>query len=160
MSRDTMPVIRRDWTSEDSNVTVEATIEDDTRFHRGLGTSGRKVERTDKRCPWCGFKHTIRLRHIHPDDRDGVSYWCLNPQCSYFVNDELSWATKPHPEMKPDAPMVWQNTAECPDCGTRHSVVVERHSRLHELADDGTSCIIETPCDACEADQGNPEAEA
>jgi hypothetical protein len=95
----------------------------------------------------------IRLVQLHPDDADGVSYWCLMPNCRYFVADELSWATKPHPEYVPDGPMVWQNTAECPSCGDRHTVEVERDSPTHDLAKESSSCVVEIMCDDCRSGQ-------
>jgi predicted RNA-binding Zn-ribbon protein involved in translation (DUF1610 family) len=149
MSHDIPPAIRRAHKREDANVEVLHTVKEDTTFHRGLGTTGRTVEHVAHECPCCGNDRMIRLRQIYPEDRDGVSYWCLMPNCRYFVADELSWATKPHPEHVPDGPMVWTNTAKCPQCGYRHRVEVERGSPFHDRADAGSSCIIETRCDDC-----------
>lgn len=110
MSQEVPPVIRRDVSEADRNATTTGTV----------GSVGKKVEQTHGlECPQCGHDHLIRLRQVYPEEPDHVSYWCLNPQCRYFVSDQLTWATKPHPNVVPDHPQVWDQTAICPDCEKR-----------------------------------------
>jgi predicted RNA-binding Zn-ribbon protein involved in translation (DUF1610 family) len=131
---------------------VISEIKDDTTYHRGLGSAGQVIEHVQHPCPRCGHDETIRSIGVNIDARQDVEYWCLNPNCPYFVSDELSWATtgnptayrdrrvvesseKPHPQMIPDTPMKWRQTAFCPDCEERHTVTVERDSmEHHEIA--------------------------
>jgi hypothetical protein len=91
MSRDVPPAISRTWNSEDSDVSIERTLEDNVSFHRGLGETGYTVERTDKECPCCYHKKMVRQHNRYPDDFDRVKYWCLSPTCSFFVADRFSF---------------------------------------------------------------------
>lgn len=124
MSHDIPPVIRRNWSKVDSEATVESVVSNDVSFIRGLGDNGRKVEHTDLTCPHCGHNDTVRLVHVNPEDRDGVSYWCLNPVCEYFVQGELGWATGSDSPTLPRNPKIWSQTAWCPDCEERHTIEV------------------------------------
>jgi ssDNA-binding Zn-finger/Zn-ribbon topoisomerase 1 len=126
MTKSIPPVIRREWSDADRTADVLHTVRDDTNYHRGLGRSGRRVEHVSHECPCCGHGEMIRLVHVNPEERDGVSYWCLMPNCRYFISDELSWATKPHPMDVPESPMVWSQTHVCEDCGRRTSKVVTK----------------------------------
>lgn len=153
MSDEIPPVIRRDMNDNDREATVLHTVKDDTRFVRGLGDVGDLVQHVEHECPCCGNGEMIRIQHIYPDDDNYMKYWCLMPSCRYFVSDEISWATKPHPDFVPDTPMVWQNSAECPDCGSLHSVVCKRNSRRHDLSNEGSSCIINEQCSDCKEEQ-------
>jgi ssDNA-binding Zn-finger/Zn-ribbon topoisomerase 1 len=158
MSTEIPPAIRRAWNSTDTDAEVLHTVKDDTNFHRGFGRTGRRVEHVARECPCCGNDEMIRQVRLHPEERDGVKYWCLMPNCRYFVADELSWAVKPHPQHTPSSPMVWSNSAECPECGDRYTLTVRRGSRLHERAKSGSSCIIEEMCDDCLHERQEAEA--
>lgn len=149
MGHEIPPVIRRTWTRADSEAQVISEIKDDTTYHRGLGSAGQVIEHVKHACPRCGHDETIRSIGVNIDARQDVEYWCLNPNCPYFVADELSWATKPHPQMIPDTPMKWRQTAFCPDCEERHTVTVERDSMEHHEIKHQDNEPFEWFCDAC-----------
>jgi len=149
MTHDIAPAIRRSWKQRDSEAEVLSTVEDKTRFHRGLGTSGRKVEHVEHECPRCTHDQMIRLVHVNPEERDGVSYWCLRPSCPHFVADELSWATKPHPSYPTDTPEVWDNTAICPRCDSRHTVELRKGMHEQHEYDESGKIVTDVVCDDC-----------
>jgi len=146
------PVIRRDWTEEDTDADVESVLDDKTEFLRGMGQTGQRVEHVSGvECLRCGHDEMVRHTHVNPTERNGVAYWCLNPSCQYFVSDELSWATKPHPNMVPDEPMSWQQTFVCPDCDERLSKTVERHSPLHRKVEEAGDQLPNAMCAECKS---------
>lgn len=149
MGHDIPPAIRRTWTRADAEADVLAVIKDDTRFKRGLGRHGQVIEHVAHACPRCEHDETVRSKQVNIEARMDVEYWCLNPNCQYFVSDELSWATKPHPQMIPDTPMVWEHTAFCPECEERHTVTVERDSIKHHEVKHQDNELFEWHCDAC-----------
>lgn len=150
MSRDVTPVIRRDWSKDDSEAAVLGTVMDDTTFERGLGPRGKTVEWTNMACPCCDHHRTIRSVRVNPDRRNNVAYWCLNPQCRYFVSGELSWATRNHPGYEPETPEVWDHTHVCTECEARESIEITRASfQAKKTNGDG---VIEHVCESCEAE--------
>ena len=156
MQHDIQPVIRRQWDSADLEATVIATVADRTSYTRGLGRHGERVRVVELTCPCCGHEETIRSEQVIIDGKDNVSYWCLNPACRYFVSDELRHATKTRAQFAPDTPMVWDNTAICPDCERRHTVTLDSDHGHH--IEDG---IVRTArCDACEDSQSTSEVSA
>lgn len=84
-----VPAIVRDYSDNDRDATVISTPTDTVSFRRGFGDTGYRVEVVEHDCPQCTFDRMIR-RHDIP--RNEVRYWCLNPNCRYFVGDELSYA--------------------------------------------------------------------
>lgn len=155
MTTDQMPAIRRDFSRTDAEATIVSVVDDDTSFERGLGSHGTVIQHVEYECPCCEHDEMIRSVDRTIDRPDGVAYWCLNPTCQYFVNDALSHATKPHPQMEPDTPEVWQNTARCPECDSRHTVIVHRNSGFHSYMTDGDDDIVHTVCEECMADAGS-----
>ena len=168
MRHEIPPAIRRDWTKADSDAKIEHIVHDKSEFIRGMGDTGMKVEHVSYICPCCNHDEMIRLKHLNPADNHTVEYWCLMPNCRYFVADELSWATKPHPNFTPDVPEIWDQTVVCPECGDRYTVTAERNGKVHCLIDntpvgDGRGAspasqhqdvgeddeIPESPCDEC-----------
>lgn len=149
MTHDIAPAIRRTWKQSDSEATIISTVEDDTTFHRGLGTSGQKVQHVEQDCPRCGHDEMVRHTHVNPEARDGASYWCLNPTCPHFVADELSWATKPHPSYPTNTPEVWDNTAECPTCNKRHTVELRKGIADQHEYDESGDIVTDVACDDC-----------
>lgn len=154
MSHSIPPAIRRAWNSADSNADVLHTVKDDTNFHRGFGRTGSKIEHVEHTCPCCGHDEMIRQHRLHPEDDDSVMYWCLMPNCRYFVADQLSWATKPHPQHVPESPMEWTQTHVCLDCGRRTSKTVTKAEYGMKRVEDG---VVKDVCDDC-ADTQEVEA--
>lgn len=146
------PAIRSAYDERYNSIEVIRTVGENTRFHRGFGTTGTRVELVDMSdtdhggCPRCGTEEMVLSRELHPDAHDDALFYCMNIMCPHFVQDSVEHdmdkirATDPH---------TWDNTAECPSCGTRHTVEVERHSHRHDMADEGASCIVYESCDEC-----------
>ena len=89
MAQDATPAIVRDYSSRD-NVTVLRTPYDGVNFRRGFGESGYRVETVEHNCPECGFDRMARRHDVSPEFLDEVRYWCLSPDCEYFVDDRFS----------------------------------------------------------------------
>lgn len=149
MATDVTPAIRRDMTDEDSNAHVFQTIHEDVQRHRGLGYSGKLVEHVAFECPCCERDRMIRLTHVQPESRDGVTYWCLNPACRYFVSGELSWATRSHPDYEPETPEIWTQTYVCVECDEREHIEITKAEYRTSEVEDG---IVQHLCEACEAE--------
>jgi len=166
-THDRQPVIRREWKSDDSNAEIESTIHDNTSFHRGMGTSGRRVQHTSGyECPFCGHDEMIRLVHVAPDSRDSVQYWCLRPNCPYFIADELSWALGPDAGRQPKTPMQWDQTHVCEDCGSRWTEAIDRATFADRHVADGIvtqfgcdRCTVATPEVETDSDDGSADTE-
>ncbi len=142
------PAIRTRYDERYDDVERIKQIGSDTTFHRGFGETGSRVELVlvPDGCPRCGENKMVLSRGLKPDDYDSAVFYCTNFACPHFVSDEVEHDMD---RIRAQDPHVWDNTSECPDCGTRHTVAVRRHSRLHDEADAGTSCLIEEPCDDC-----------
>ena len=87
-----VPAIDRQFTDADRDVPVVSTPRDTVTHKRGFGDSGYVVEIVEHDCPECGFDRMVRRRDIDPNNGENVCYWCLNPNCVYFVEDALSYA--------------------------------------------------------------------
>lgn len=152
----TEPAIRTQYDERYSDVQTIDQIGSDTRFHRGFGQTGSKVLLVDMEncdhqsgCPRCGEREMVLSLDLNPRDYDLAVFYCTNIACPHFVGDEIEYDMS---RIRADSPHVWDNTAECPGCGTRHTVEIERNSFLHDEANDGSSCIVETACDDCAED--------
>lgn len=146
------PAIRRQWQFEDSNTEVISTLDDSVTFHRGLGDSGSKIEIVEHDCPECSYDRMVRYTRVFPDERDTVEYYCQRPTCPYHVGDEFSYA---RPTIGPNFPIIWSQTAFCPDCDDRHTVTVDQRplSRQEFDAFHRDDYRHEALCDTCIADR-------
>lgn len=88
------PAIARDYNDDDRELEVLRTPFDGINHTRGLGDSGYRVEVVDFACPACIFDRMIRRVDVSPVAPAEVRYWCLYPNCPYFVRDALSHACK------------------------------------------------------------------
>lgn len=89
---DVVPAIVRSFGEEDSDANVIQTIYNGVTFTPGWGDSGYCVETVECDCPDCGFDRMIRRHDVSQNVSDDVRYYCLNPNCAYFVRDALSYA--------------------------------------------------------------------
>lgn len=96
MAKD-VPVIVRDYSDKDrlgndeSHPKLIGTPTDTVSSVPGLGDSGYRVQVVEHECPECGFDRMIRRVDVSPEMPDEVRYWCLYPNCRYFVGDHLSY---------------------------------------------------------------------
>lgn len=90
MAQEIVPAIIREYTTKDRQATVINTPYDGVSFRRGWGDTGYRVETVECDCPECGFDRMIRRHDVHAESPDMVRYWCLNPNCLYYVRDYLS----------------------------------------------------------------------
>lgn len=86
------PSVVRSFSEHDRNAHVVSTPYDGVTHSRGFGDSGYRVQVVEYTCPECSFDRSIRRVDVSPERQDGVSYWCLNPNCAHFVSDHLSHA--------------------------------------------------------------------
>lgn len=153
MRHEIPPVIRRVWQKEDSEATVETTSYSDMQYHRGLGDSGKRIEHVtyDRGCPACTNENMVRLVQVSPVERDHVEYWCLNPGCRYFVNDELAYGTGCHPQNRPETPRIMTLSVDCPDCDRKHEVTVGHGSTVAQRHQerDANDPLPQIVCDEC-----------
>lgn len=89
---DPTPAIVRDYSDDDRDVEVLSTPTSTVTNSPGMGDSGYRVEVVEHDCPHCGFDRMVRRHDVNPEMRDEVRYWCLQPNCRYFVSDSLSYA--------------------------------------------------------------------
>lgn len=96
---DRIPAIVRDYTEADADATVRSTPYDSVSHSPGWGDSGYRVQVVDHDCPHecCSFDRMVRRWNVNPELLDEVRYWCLNPNCRYFIGDELSYACRGSP---------------------------------------------------------------
>lgn len=87
-----IPAILRPYIEADRETPVISTPYDGVSFSPGWGDSGYRVETVEHDCPECGFDRMVRRHDVHVESQDMVRYWCLNPNCLYFVSDYLSHA--------------------------------------------------------------------
>lgn len=108
-----VPAILRDHSSEDRDTTVLSTPYDGVSFRRGWGDSGYRVEVVEHECPECGFDRMVRRHDVHAESPDVVRYYCLNPNCLYFVSDNLSHAMNGnYPQRQANTPAVVNERSE------------------------------------------------
>lgn len=162
MSHDIAPAIRTRYDERYNEIEQIAQIGSDVRFHRGLGESGTKVLLMDCSaiggCPRCSEDKMVLSLNVYPTDYDDAVFYCTNIACPHFVGDEVEYDMD---RIRADTPHVWDNTAECPYCGKRHTVEVERNSMKHEECKEGSSYIVTSVCDDCVdriTDDGGVEA--
>lgn len=111
MAQDIVPAIVRNFNEQDRDMTVRHTSKDTVSFSRGLGDSGHRVQVVEHDCPadHCSFDRMIRRVDVRPEDRNDVRYWCLNPNCQYFVRDNLSYACSgSYPQNSTDTPVIFE----------------------------------------------------
>lgn len=108
-----VPAILRDHSSEDRDTTVLSTPYDGVSFRRGWGDSGYRVEVVEHECPECGFDRMVRRHDVHAESPDVMRYYCLNPNCLYFVSDNLSHAMNGnYPQRQANTPAVVNERSE------------------------------------------------
>lgn len=166
MSQSIPPSIARTWSHEDNEVTVEQELANKTRFHRGLGESGRVVEHVSGiECPnpVCESTEHVRVRRKNPEAPQQVDYWCLDPGCRHFVSDELSHHISPDPRTPSvDTPQVKDFHFTCMECDefVEFSTMIEIHRTDAELFEwDGEpmqSKPTNVVCSQC-SESGEPE---
>lgn len=141
------PAIRTALDERYSDMEPIEKIGSNVRTQRGLGQIGTVVKRVDMfaldGCPRCGETEMILVEDIRPESSTGVFY-CTDPKCPHFVADAIDAEIN---KIRASQPMVWDNTAECPDCGARHTVELERH-----WDDSVENEIVERVCDDCKAE--------
>lgn len=154
MTHDIAPAIRTAYDERYSDIEHIETIGEDTRFHRGFGTTGTRVELVDASaiggCPRCGEDEMVLSRDLHPDEYDSAVFYCTNLTCPHFVADEVEYDMD---KIRASTPERWDNTAKCPECETRFTTELVRgiHER-HEYQDGGNSGIVtDVLCDECES---------
>jgi predicted RNA-binding Zn-ribbon protein involved in translation (DUF1610 family) len=117
--RDQVPAIVRDIDPDKDAPTVtrhknagEKIISqptDTVTFNRGMGDSGYRVQVVEHDCPECGFDRMVRRIDVSPVRPNEVRYWCLNPNCKYFVRDELSYAFNgSYPQRTAETPAIFE----------------------------------------------------
>ena len=110
MAQDVIPAILREYTEEDSDSPVISMPCDRVTYHRGWGESGYRIETVEHDCPNCHFDRMIRRHDVHAESADMVRYWCLNPNCMYYVSDYLSHACQgSYPQRSPQGPVVMES---------------------------------------------------
>jgi uncharacterized C2H2 Zn-finger protein len=130
-------------------------IGSDTRHHRGLGDVGTVVDHVDMSdttfggCPRCNESEMILSKDLGVGAVDVVAY-CTNLKCPHFVQDAVEHDMN---RIRANKPEVWDNTAECPECGTRFTTQLRRHmARQHKYvtgnATDG-GIVGDVLCDEC-----------
>jgi len=94
MTRDATPAIEGHYSDDDRGVSVLSTPYNTVSFSRGLGDSGQKIDMVKSDCPACD--HPTMLRHwsVNPTTRDTVAYYCNNPSCRHYHDNEFRYATK------------------------------------------------------------------
>lgn len=105
-----VPAIVRDYCQTDAELTVRSTPYDGVSFRPGWGDSGYRVEIVEHDCPDCGFDRMIRRHDVNAEMSDEVRYFCLNPNCQYFVGDNLSYACHgSYPQRSPQEPAEFES---------------------------------------------------
>jgi len=115
MARDTapMPAIVREFAPEDSLTDVLGTPYNTVSFRPGFGDAGYKVETVAHDCPSCNFDRMVRRHDVHGETPDMVRYWCLNPNCQYYVSDYFSYACNgSYPHRQPSEPAVTDEVSQ------------------------------------------------
>lgn len=103
------PAIVRDFEEKDGRMDVLKTTTDTVTFNRGLGDSGYRVQLVEHDCPECSFDRMIRRWDVNVEFPDEVRYYCLNPNCPYFVRDRLSYACHgSYPQNTRSKPVVFE----------------------------------------------------
>lgn len=100
------PTVRR---HQDADAKIINQPRDTVTFTRGMGDSGFRVQTVVHDCPECGFDRMVRRIDVSPVERNEIRYWCLNPNCVYFVRDRLSHATPGnYPNRDTDEPAIYE----------------------------------------------------
>ncbi len=106
---DVTPAIVRSFGTQDSEATVHSTPYDGVSHRRGWGDTGYRVEVVEHDCPACSFDRMARRHDVNAEFPDEVRYWCLNPNCLYYLRDELSYAFKgSYPNRQTDEPAIYE----------------------------------------------------
>lgn len=98
MAHEPTPAIVRDFGEADhigndgEHPKLIGTNYDAVNFVRGLGNSGYKVQVVEHDCPNCGFDRMVRRWDVNPEHPDEVRYWCLYPNCPYYLSDKFRFA--------------------------------------------------------------------
>jgi hypothetical protein len=146
---DVTPAIRTELDRRYEQMELIKRIGSNTQHLRGLGDIGTVVELVDMSfrggCPRCGTDEMVLSKYQGPESADGAFY-CTNISCPHFVQDAVETDMT---RIRADQPEVWDNTAECPECDTRHTIEVRRHRPLHGHMIEHNIDIVERLCDDC-----------
>lgn len=132
----TAPAIRTAYDERYSDIERIDTIGSDTRFHRGFGETGTRVLLVDfgsqksavgAGCPRCGEDEMILSLDLNPEGYDDAAFYCTNIKCPHFVGDEVEYDMD---KIRADHPEEWDNTAECPECGSRFTTTLKKSAEL------------------------------
>lgn len=158
MGRNPQPAIRTAYDERYESVERIEQLGADTNFHRGLGETGEKVYLVDASdidgCPRCNESELILSLRLSPDSHDDAMFYCTNPFCRHFVSDALDHVISGRQAEKPT---VWDNTAYCPECESRHTIELSQATEagFDVHTSDGHGKIYRAMCDEC-----NPTQEA
>lgn len=150
----TAPAIRTAYDERYSGIERIDTVGSDTRFHRGFGETGTRVELVDTRaiggCPRCGEHEMVLSRDLNPEEHDDAVFYCTSIKCPHFVGSEVENDMDRIRAMRPE---TWDNTAECPTCDKRFTVQLrrglhEQHEYVEGNAEDG-GIVGDVVCDEC-----------
>lgn len=140
-------------------------IGSDTHYRRGLGDIGTVVDHVDMSdtkfggCPRCNETEMIISKSLNADAVDVIVY-CTNFKCPHFVQDAVENDMN---QIRADKPEVWDNTAECPECGDRFTTQLRRQMACHHEYTIGNATeggiLGDVLCDDCEP-SSEQEAEA
>lgn len=111
MGDDHPPAIVREFSEADSEVPILSEPSNTVTHKRGYGESGYRVQVVEHECPACTlqFDRMVRRVDVYPELPHEVRYWCLNPNCAYYLRDTLSHAFHgSYPNRSPTAPAEYE----------------------------------------------------
>jgi hypothetical protein len=156
MAGDPAPAIRTAYDERYSDIERIETIGSDTRFHRGFGETGTRVELVDMSesvhngCPRCGESEMVLSLDLNPEGYDDAAFYCTNLKCPHFVQDAVEFDMN---KIRADHPEEWDNTAICPDCEKRFTTTLKKgiHTTHEYVKGDAASggIVGDVACDDC-----------
>lgn len=154
MASEPAPAIRGRLDERYSDIERIDRIGSDTTFYRGLGDVGTIVDLVDLSemdldgCPRCGESEMVLSKVVRPETVD-AEFYCTNIKCPHFVADAVEYDMD---RIRADGPHVWDNTAVCPDCETRHTVrltEMDKYSYEYESGDADDGGVVYDLCEKC-----------
>ena len=109
---DATPAIVRDWGDEDRQAKVISKPYDTVTHRRGWGDTGYEVEVVEHECPACQFDRMVRRHDVNPEFPDEARYFCLNPNCAYYLCDTMSYAMHGSPPQRNMEPAIFERRDE------------------------------------------------
>ena len=149
----TAPAIRTRYDERYSDIERIEKVGSDTTFHRGFGETGTRVLLVDASaiggCPRCDEDEMVLSLDLNPEGYDDAAFYCTNIKCSHFVGDEVEYDMN---RIRADHPEQWDNSAECPECGTRFTTTLVKgiHSTHEYVKGDASGGVVgDVLCDDC-----------